>query len=242
MTSQDKPLGRKAYGSIPHLPGSRTGPGDYHCHEGQEAICFNGGKNAKGDRHRVIVTEKLDGSNVAVARIRDDIVALVRAGYTAISSPYEQHHIFAEWVKRQDWSNIPEGHRVCGEWLHQAHGTIYRPDTPFVAFDAFDDSNQRYLHDDARKLFASLGVVGAHILHDSEVGMHTSDAINALGDCGFHGAQEDVEGSVWRIETGGKFNFLAKYVRPEKVDGKYFENVTGKPTIFMCDPLAMGEG
>ena len=25
-----KPLGRKAYGSIPHLPGSRLGPGD-HC-------------------------------------------------------------------------------------------------------------------------------------------------------------------------------------------------------------------
>lgn len=62
-----KPLGKKAYGSIPHLPGSRLGPGDYKLHDGQEHICFYGGKNKKGEQHRVIVTEKLDGSNVAIA-------------------------------------------------------------------------------------------------------------------------------------------------------------------------------
>lgn len=37
-TSLIKPLGQKAYGSIPHLPGSRLGPGDHHCHEGQAKI------------------------------------------------------------------------------------------------------------------------------------------------------------------------------------------------------------
>ena len=34
-----KPLGRKAYGSIGHLAGSRMGPTDSQVHEGQSAIC-----------------------------------------------------------------------------------------------------------------------------------------------------------------------------------------------------------
>jgi len=33
-----KPLGRKNYGSIPHLPNSRMGIGDHSCHEGQARI------------------------------------------------------------------------------------------------------------------------------------------------------------------------------------------------------------
>jgi len=37
MTS-NKPLNQKAYGSIPHLPGSRLGPGDYSIGEGQARI------------------------------------------------------------------------------------------------------------------------------------------------------------------------------------------------------------
>ena len=34
----NKPLGRKNYGSIPHLPNSRMGPADKHCEEGQAKI------------------------------------------------------------------------------------------------------------------------------------------------------------------------------------------------------------
>lgn len=61
-----KPLGHKAYGSIPHLPNSRLGVGDYHCHEGQARICC---EKARDKHDRIIVTEKLDGSNVCVANI-----------------------------------------------------------------------------------------------------------------------------------------------------------------------------
>lgn len=53
----DKLPGIKAYGSIPHLPGSRLGPGDHHVTEGQARICTERGR----DRHDFItVTEKLD--------------------------------------------------------------------------------------------------------------------------------------------------------------------------------------
>ncbi|WP_202614648.1 RNA ligase family protein, partial [Escherichia coli] len=76
----EKPLGRKAYGSIPHLPGSRLGPADHHCHEGQARICCEKPR----DRHdRIIVTEKLDGGNVAIAKVNGAIFALGRAGYLA---------------------------------------------------------------------------------------------------------------------------------------------------------------
>jgi hypothetical protein len=39
ISSDLRPLKRKAYGSIPHLPNSRTGPGDHHIPEGQTRIC-----------------------------------------------------------------------------------------------------------------------------------------------------------------------------------------------------------
>jgi len=234
-----KPLGRKAYGSIPHLPGSRLGPGDYHCHEGQEAICFTG-RDKKGGKARVIVTEKLDGSNVAVARVDGHVLALLRAGYLAQTSPRRQHQIFAEWVRRRDWSHLPEGYRVSGEWLHQAHGTLYKPNAPFVAFDAFLPNNERLPHDEARGLFSRLDLVGATVIHDSfGAGLTVEDAMRKLGEFGFHGAQEQIEGAVWRVESNGNFNFLTKFVRPEKIDGKYFGQGKDGGDIFMCDPLAM---
>jgi len=231
-----KPLGRKAYGSIPHLPGSRLGPKDYSCHEGQERICFEGGKNKRGQKHRVIVTEKLDGSNVAVARVGGDIVALVRSGYLAQSSPREQHQVFAAWVRHRKWDALPEGWRICGEWLHQAHGTIYKPTTPLIAFDVFTDKNERTTHDEARGLFKELSVEGAHVVSDG-AGVSISMAMDLAGERGFHDAQEQIEGAVWRVETAGSFNFLAKYVHPNKVDGKYFGSGDGGSDIFMVDPM-----
>src|SRR6185295_13635174 len=90
-----KPLGIKAYGHIAHLPGSRLGPGDHKLTEGQAKILTVKVR----DRHdRIFVREKLDGSNVAVARVGGVIMPLIRAGYPAISSKYEQHRFFAAWV------------------------------------------------------------------------------------------------------------------------------------------------
>lgn len=232
-----KPLGHKAYGSIPHLPGSRLGPGDYCCHDGQERICFHGGRDRKGRNHRVIVTEKLDGSNVAVAMIDGKPLALVRAGYLAQSSPREQHQVFAAWVRARDWSALPEGWRVCGEWLHQAHGTLYKPTAPLVAFDVFDAANKRIPHDDARAVMDALWVEGANVIHDSADGLTVDDAMMRLGTHGFHGAQEQVEGAVWRVETNGTFSFLCKFVRPDKIDGKYFGAGPNGGDVFMCDPM-----
>lgn len=224
-----KPLGRKAYGSIPHLPGSRLGPGDHHCHAGQESICTTKAR----DRHdRIIVTEKLDGGNVAIAKVDGRVRALGRAGYPAITSPFEQHHFFDKWVDDSlgKWSAmLSDGEAVHGEWLAMAHGTRYDlPHAPFVAFD-ITAAGKRVNHDELTDRCAMYGVQTAHVISDGPP-ITVEAALGLLGDNGQHGALEPVEGAVWRVERRGVFDFLAKYVRPDKQDGKYITEITG------CEP------
>src|SRR5437763_15316138 len=94
ITKFTKPLGIKAYGSICHLPGSRLGPGDHKLNPGQARILTEKTR----DKHDVIIVqEKLDGSNVCVARVGGVLIPLGRSGYSAVSSKYEQHQLFAGW-------------------------------------------------------------------------------------------------------------------------------------------------
>lgn len=228
----EKPLKIKAYGSIGHLPGSRLehahklhGTGfksgiDFGISEGQAKICT---EKTRDRRERIIVQEKLDGSNVAIARVNGRIVPLQRKGYLAISSPYEQHRRFATWVYEQSdrFDFLQEGERLCGEWLIQAHGTRYLLSSPFVVFDLFTSSNNRVLFDDFIERTKSSGLVHARLLSDGPA-LSIEKAIELLdGGSGYHGAIDIPEGAVWRCEKAGKVLFLAKFVRPEKVDGKY---------------------
>ena len=223
-----KPLGHKAYGSIPHLPGSRSGPADHFCHAGQAAICWT--KARPGDR--VIVTEKLDGSSVAVANIKGDIVALGRAGYLADTSPYEQHHRFARWVEDNEArfaAVLGPGERLCGEWLAQAHGTRYQLiHEPFVAFDLMR-SSKRLPFDVLQAQASAGGFTTAAVLSDGPP--CSLEAVIAMLEPSRHGAQEPVEGAVWRVERKGAFDFVAKWVRPDKIDGCLLPDVSGTGRI-----------
>lgn len=224
-TKPEKPLGQRAYGSIPHLPGSRRGPADKGLSDQQAKLLTEKTR----DRHDLItVQEKLDGSNVAVANIGGEIVALIRAGYTASRSNYEQHHHFARWVE----SNLPRfaallqpGERVSGEWLMEAHGTRYNlPHEPFVAFDILT-GNARATAADVASRCAAVEIVTPRVIHVGGA-LSIADMLAILEPSG-HGALEDVEGAVWRMERKGVVDFLGKYVRPEKVDGKYLNGVGG---------------
>jgi hypothetical protein len=226
----EKPLGYRAYGSIPHLPGSRLGPGDHHCHEGQSAICT---KEAR-DRHDVIaVQEKLDGSCCSIARLSDgQLVALTRAGYRAETSPYYQHHLFARFVYENIvyFDFIERHERLCGEWLAQAHGTRYRLNhMPFVAFDIMR-GNDRTPVLIVMERCAQANVPTPKLL---SYGAPCSIewAMKRLKESG-HGALDEVEGAVWRVERKGKVEFLAKYVRPTKQDGIYLESTTGSGPVW----------
>jgi RNA ligase-like protein len=229
--SPQKPLGRKSYGSIGHLPQSRLGPGDHKVTEGQARIATLKPR----DRHdRIIVEEKLDGSNVGVARLADaSLVALGRAGYLAQTSPYEQHQLFAQWVRQNEslFNFLEPGERICGEWLAQAHGTRYKlHHHPFVAFDIMRD-DQRISREDFWKRLKQTQLPIPHVISDGPP-FAIEDAMKVLASDGFHGAIDPVEGAVWRIERRGKFDFLCKYVRPDKIDGKYLPEISGQEPVW----------
>ena len=232
LINPKKPLGHKGYGSIPHLSGSRLGPGDHSCNVGQETICLVQGR----DNHdRVIVTEKLDGSNVCVARVGDEIVALNRAGYLATSSPHEQHHLFARWVdlRTADFmKRLAPGERFVGEWLAQAHGTRYHLEhAPFVIFDLMNGQD-RLTHDECRS--RSWGLTCAAVLHDGgPVGL---DVIGPMLETSAHGAVGPAEGAVWRVERNGKFDFITKWVRHGKIDGSLIPDISGEPAVWNWHP------
>src|SRR5438874_8326087 len=155
ITKFTKPLGIKAYGSICHLPGSRLGPGDHKLNPGQAKILT---EKARDKHDRIIVQEKLDGSNVAVARVKGVLIPIGRAGYPAISSKYEQHQLFAHWVfgNFARFEFLVEGERLSGEWLAQAHGTRYAlTHEPFVPFDIMRNGCERAPYDEFRERVAA---------------------------------------------------------------------------------------
>lgn len=225
-----KPLGQKAYGSIPHLPGSRRGPADKGIREDQARIATH---QARDKHDLVVVQEKLDGSNCCVANVGGAILALTRAGYLASTSPYEQHHLFSDWVaknERRFKDFIQDGYRLCGEWLAQAHGTRYNlPHEPFVVFD-YMHGHDRATHDILQKMAGGYDLILPRtIFLGAPVSIETM--LKHLEPSG-HGAIDPVEGAVWRVERKGKVDFLAKYVRQEKQDGCYLPEKTGHEAIW----------
>lgn len=223
-----KPLGGRAYGSTPHLPGSRVGPGDWHIHGGQARILT---ERARDGHDRIIVTEKLDGTCVCAARTGSEIVPVIRAGYSARTAPYAMHGLFARWVDERAGrllSALMDGERIVGEWLVQAHSTRYRIDDVedlFVGF-AVMSGKRRLPHDEARRRMRSAGIRGAHVLSDGPP-LPVADALDKLDGGGFHGAIDAVEGAVWVCERKGEFDFIAKHVRQGKVDGMFLPGVAG---------------
>jgi hypothetical protein len=225
MSKSIKPLGHKAYGSIPHLPGSRRGPADKGLSEQQAKILT---EKARDKHDLIIVQEKLDGSNVSVANIDGELVALTRAGYMASTSPFKQHHYFEKWVNKnigRFQSLLAENARVCGEWLMEAHGTKYDlPHAPFVAFDIFYN-NKRMPWGNVSTRCEISGIVTPRVIHEG--GPLSVESMLEMLEPSGHGALEEVEGAVWRVERKGVVDFLGKYVRPSKVDGKYLDGVGG---------------
>lgn len=195
------------------------------------------------DRHdRIIVAEKLDGSNVAVALHNGDVLALGRAGYLASTSKYEQHQFFAHWVREREElfrGLLSEGERVNGEWLAQAHGTVYElPHEPFVAFDIMREADRLPWDEVASRCLAA-GIVTPRILSDGPP--VNIEAILPMIETSGHGAKEAVEGAVWRVERHGSFDFMAKWVRQDKIDGKYLPEISGSEPIWHWRPNSIAK-
>lgn len=243
MTKGYKPLGMKSYGSIGHLPNSRMGPADHAVTEGMARIVT---EKTRDKFDSIVVQQKLDGSNVSVAKVDGKILALGRAGYLAQTSPFVQHQLFAEWVrareKRFDYL-LDEGERVVGEWLLIAHGTRYDliggVESLFAPFDIMIGQNRIFAQDvisrceDARFVPIPIlmwGPVSVENAMDALVNYYTYPQLPYLTRTDTPWIPlDEPEGIVYRVQRDDPtkdfpvVDFLAKYVRPDKVDGKYLD-------------------
>jgi RNA ligase len=226
-------LGRKAYFSIGHLPDSRRGPGDHSVPIGQARICTSKPR----DRHdRVIVQEKLDGSCVAVALVNGVLHPIGRSGYAAIASKYEQHRLFHLWVLEHEElfrAVLREGERLVGEWLAQAHGTRYdlTAHAPFAPFDIIREEGRMPFDEFSSRLGDRF--LRPSLLHDGTP-LPVADALRL--HAGKQWPADEIEGVVYRVERRGIVEFLAKYVRPDKVDGKHLPEISGQSAVWNWRP------
>lgn len=214
-----KPLNRKAYGSIGHLPNSRLGTGDHKITDGQARIIHT----KERDKHDVIIIqEKLDGSNCAVCKVNGKIIPITRSGYVASASRHEQHQMFFRWalMNAERFNRLlMEGERVCGEWLALAHGTRYNlPHEPFVAFDLMTGDKRISYNTFIDRVKAERFTTPKLISYGKP--MEHKEILKRL--VSGHGAIDPVEGYVCRVERKGEVDFLGKWVRQDKEDGKYF--------------------
>ena len=227
--------GRKAYRSIPHLPGSRTGPSDRTVDAHQTRLCT---AQVRDSKDRVVVLEKLDGTCVAAVRLGDQVVAVGRYGRLAAESRFIGRQHFARWVGEHQArlrSLLEDGERVVGEWLSVAHGTRYAlPHEPFVAFDLIR-GERRALWPEVRVRAEAAGVVTAATLHEGAP-CSVERALELLGPHGHHGAIDLAEGAVWRLERDDArrqgVDLVAKVVRQEKVAGLYLADRTGEGHVW----------
>lgn len=233
-----KPLINKNYGSIGHLPESRLGPGDHSLSIGQASILTDKTRDYKD---LIIVQEKLDGANVGILRHEGKLIGLTRKGHRCIDSPMDQFQLFQKFIYWNEhlFDFIEEGERLVGEWISMAHGTSYKVhnDFPFIAFDILKgDQRELYLNFRSR---VGTKIPIAHLLHiGSSISVKKIEKLIDIrhGDTyGYHGALEPVEGAIWRVERESKVDFLGKYVRQFKEDGKYFNEDHSK-LIWNCKP------
>ncbi|MHA1790259.1 MAG: RNA ligase family protein [Candidatus Helarchaeota archaeon] len=209
----------KKYKTICHLPNSKMGKNDKGIHSGMAIYCES--KFRKDTR--IIVTEKVDGSNVSIINDNNNFIALSKGGYECKGSSYEQHKLFEqkvnEWIKKDELNQkiLPEGERVVFESLIIPHGTIYKKNPKYLLID--------WIGKDGRKLWneynSFIDIKKVVTLYDGILPISVNNVLKVMPKKGLYGAKNGFEGLVYRIERNLKFDFLAKWVRHDYEQLKY---------------------
>lgn len=214
----------KNYNSIPHLSISKLNQqADRKINDRQEKILT---KKARDWRDTIIVTEKLDGSNVGILKKDNKVYAITRSGFLAKDSNYKQHKMFNKFVGKYYelfYCLLENNWRICGEWMYQTHGTIYNNisiGNLFIAFDIFNENNERLNYIDFIKKTSEHDIQTTPLIHIGHP-ISIKNSLKILGNGIFDPTCEKPEGVVYRVERNGKCDFLAKYVYFDKIDGKY---------------------
>lgn len=209
-----------AYGSIGHLPNSRLGEGDHSIDPAQAAICTDGRPGLD-----VYVQTKLDGACVAVYRDDDILYPITRNGYDCAMSNFEHHRMFARWAAihyDQIMDTIDPGQKLVGEWLALAHGTIYSGLTDETVFRPFDIFTGK-IRIGIQELYYRLGHGMMFPPDCIDKAMQPEVAMAQLNDSG----ADEPEGVVYKVYRLNAHAFSAKWVQPNKIDGKYLKNEDG---------------
>jgi hypothetical protein len=166
------------------------------------------------------------------------LVALGRDGKLCKNSRNTNRRAFAVWLERNqnrfDWLQNLE--RLACEWLPVAHGTRYAfKHEPIVALDFFDAVGTRATLQELQQKISNSSLKIPHVLHVGNA-ISLQAALEKLGTHGFHGALDQSEGLIYRLERTDKLLMLAKYVHHGKIDGVYLSDHTGQADVYNLFP------
>ena len=184
-----------------HLPFSPGATSDDKKWTNEQAIAYTTGKD-------LVVTEKLDGSNVSLY-----------SDYYHNRSINTSYHPAFDWIKRYHSEiaiNIPNGIRICGEYLYNTHSISYdNLESYFYGFSVWE-GNKCLSWEDTLEWFKLLDITPVPTVaenigyHDKLITMIGEDVVN-----------QGKEGIVVRNRDSfsiDKFSQnLAKYVRANHV-------------------------
>jgi RNA ligase len=219
------------YGSIFHLPGSKmSDERDRACNDGHVQLLTVKSRQRKDWSDTIIVMEKLDGANCGVLKQDGKILAVSRTGHLLNDEPgYEHYRLFHKWVmsKERVFSDIlSEGERIVFENLSYTHSIRYHLEhIPFVAIDLFSGKQRQRLVELKNRIGDEFPMPTK--LYQGPAAWPVLYALKDLEMCEYHCLGGDrPEGVVYRLEfdsreKGDGVEFLAKYVRPDFVPGKF---------------------
>ena len=190
---------RYKYPRTSHLPYSQ-GLSDDDTHLLSDDFLYNYDK--------VIVTIKMDGENTTV----------YPDGFCHARSLDSKHRDYHSWLMQniQEWCYlIPEGHRVCGEYLYAKHSIAYNSlPSYFLAFSVWKDSTC-LCWKDTLGIIGSLGINSVPVVYE---GKYDSSLIKKIANEVVTDGQEGVV--VRNAESFDIKDFssnVAKFVRKNHV-------------------------
>jgi hypothetical protein len=144
-----------------HVEGSRRQPGDFDL----DAVPF-----AAIAGCRLVVEEKLDGANAAIAFAPDGTLRLQSRGHVLSGGPRERQFApFKAWaagISDLLWARLADRYVLFGEWLFAKH-TVFYDALPhyFAAFDLYDTHRRAFVSTPRRnEMLAGTPVVSVPIL------------------------------------------------------------------------------
>lgn len=155
--------------------------------------------NIFGDKE-IVITEKMDGENTTVY---PDGTFHARS----LDSGHKQYHSYMAGLVNTFFWNIPEGYRICGEYMFAKHSIFYENlDSYFYVFGIYDKDNNCLSWNETKELCNRLGLITVPTLY---IGKYDEKIVKQI-------AKETVErggeGIVVRTSDGFNYNDFSKNV------------------------------